>query len=209
MTLIERCNALGFDNEEQYLRSKHWKKFREEYRASNLPQRCLVCGSAKVFLHHNTYHRLGCEKLTDVDPLCYKHHKGVHKWMRDNKNYNTRLALEAITGKKIPWQKPMYPELKAILDKLDALPLTEKQKRRRDKLAKQRKARALEDLYKGIVSSKQPAKASSSGLTLLIHQALTVQGERYKQWYLIQLAELLKINIHELDVDEGLDPVQS
>lgn len=55
---------------EQYLVSSHWIEFKEKYRGSHFPQKCLGCGWRDFDLRHRTYQRLGCEELTDVAPLC-------------------------------------------------------------------------------------------------------------------------------------------
>lgn len=62
----------------EYIRSPAWAKKKAQYRASKLPQTCVVCGVWKVDLHHRTYARLGREKLTDLTPLCREHHTQAH-----------------------------------------------------------------------------------------------------------------------------------
>lgn len=64
----------------EYLRSPHWKEFRQRYRESDLPQRCLGCKDPAYELHHVDYSRLGCEELTDVIPLCRGCHQRVHDY---------------------------------------------------------------------------------------------------------------------------------
>ncbi len=61
-----------------YIRSPEWYEVRSRYRASKLPQTCKACGETKVELHHKTYKRLGRERLTDLVPLCRKHHQQAH-----------------------------------------------------------------------------------------------------------------------------------
>lgn len=62
-----------------YIRSAVWTEVKRRYRASKLPQNCVVCGNHHVDLHHKTYKRLGAEWLTDLVPLCRIHHKRVHR----------------------------------------------------------------------------------------------------------------------------------
>lgn len=69
-----------------YLRSEYWRKTRERYFSSALPQGCYVCGEEKVDLHHKTYKRLGREPLTDLLPLCREHHTACHKLVREKGN---------------------------------------------------------------------------------------------------------------------------
>jgi hypothetical protein len=59
------------------LKSEHWLDIKRRYRASGLPQACW-CGETKVDLHHVTYKRIGRENLTDLRPLCRKHHDEIH-----------------------------------------------------------------------------------------------------------------------------------
>jgi hypothetical protein len=61
-----------------YLRSAYWRDVKRRYRASDLPQACVVCGDPRVDLHHKTYERRGREELTDLEPRCRKHHEEVH-----------------------------------------------------------------------------------------------------------------------------------
>jgi hypothetical protein len=62
-----------------YIASEHWLDVKRRYRASRLPQCCLVCGCKSVDLHHRTYKRFGREHLTDLVPLCRDHHDECHR----------------------------------------------------------------------------------------------------------------------------------
>jgi hypothetical protein len=66
------------DEYRRYLRSAHWRDVKKRYRASKFPQSCF-CGETRVDLHHRTYKRLGRERLSDLVPLCRKHHDEVHQ----------------------------------------------------------------------------------------------------------------------------------
>jgi len=62
-----------------YIWSAEWAEVKRRYRASKLPQKCVVCGSSHVDLHHRSYRRLGAERLNDLVPLCREHHMIVHE----------------------------------------------------------------------------------------------------------------------------------
>ena len=79
-----------------YIRSSAWERKKRKYRASRLPQTCRVCGAKGVDLHHLTYKRLGRERLTDLAPLCRRHHDGAHAFAK-RKN----IALWQATHKYI------------------------------------------------------------------------------------------------------------
>jgi hypothetical protein len=68
-----------------YINSKAWSMKKAQYRASKLPQKCLVCGSETVDLHHRTYKRLGSEWLNDLVPLCRTHHDECHAFIESKK----------------------------------------------------------------------------------------------------------------------------
>jgi hypothetical protein len=55
-----------------------------------------------VELHHTTYDRLGCEKLTDLVPLCREHHELVHQYLDARclgKVEDTGRVVRALTRK--------------------------------------------------------------------------------------------------------------
>jgi hypothetical protein len=74
--VVSKKKVSGFN---QYINSLWWVWFRELYRLSDKPKECEVCGSLKYQLHHLTYERRGNELLDDVVPLCWKHHKEIHR----------------------------------------------------------------------------------------------------------------------------------
>jgi hypothetical protein len=73
-----KLRALGYGSYAEYLRSEHWAAIKAKYRASKMPQRCVVCGEGWVDLHHRSYKRIGQEHLHDLVPLCRAHHNEVH-----------------------------------------------------------------------------------------------------------------------------------
>jgi hypothetical protein len=96
-----------------YLDSPAWSAKRREYKASGLPQTCLVCGDHRVDLHHLTYKRVGAERLTDLAPLCRVHHYGAHEHHRA-----TGLSLYSATQQYIKLEraggaKSVKPKCKA------------------------------------------------------------------------------------------------
>lgn len=60
----------------EYLKSEHWQSFRVKV-LDYYGRKCYLCGSedTQLDIHHNNYTRLGCEKMSDVIPLCREHHK--------------------------------------------------------------------------------------------------------------------------------------
>lgn len=77
--------SAGYKSYNDYLNSPHWKEFRRRYSISNQPQRCRLCPSTKIELHHIIYTHLGKERLDDVTPLCRTHHQEVHRWLEEHK----------------------------------------------------------------------------------------------------------------------------
>lgn len=63
----------------EYLKSAHWKSFKEAYKMSGRPRQCEICGNPRYELHHRTYDRIGAEHLDDVVALCRTHHSQAHK----------------------------------------------------------------------------------------------------------------------------------
>lgn len=70
---------------QEYLKSKHWRAFRE-YVFTMLGRKCQLCRSTEnVSVHHNMYTNLHRETLDDVAVLCddchAKHHDiGVYEF---------------------------------------------------------------------------------------------------------------------------------
>ena len=67
---------------QDYINSNAWRKVRQRYFESNMPQVCFACNLANrpgFHLHHKTYRRLGKEKLTDLMLLCPDCHSKIHK----------------------------------------------------------------------------------------------------------------------------------
>lgn len=72
----------------QYLRTEHWRIFKEEFGASKSSKKVCYCCSNKYDLriHHKTYIRVGMEKFSDVIELCDDCHSTVHAMLENNPN---------------------------------------------------------------------------------------------------------------------------
>jgi hypothetical protein len=65
----------------KYIQSKEWQDVKHRHRDAGLSDECLNCGTKEgITLHHRTYSRLGCERLTDLLPLCWVCHKKIHDY---------------------------------------------------------------------------------------------------------------------------------
>lgn len=84
-----RIKDLSLDCYDDYLKSNHWKKFREDfYRNSPTVKRmyhkygiliCQFCSKKGILnLHHSSYKRLGRERIKDVVLICINCHKLIH-----------------------------------------------------------------------------------------------------------------------------------
>lgn len=92
----------------RFIDSKAWRKIKQRYKASNLPQSCASCGSSRrIELHHKTYDRFGgAELLTDLCPLCRScrscHrllHKGRIVLAKSPKQFIKSIHTEEIDGR--------------------------------------------------------------------------------------------------------------
>lgn len=86
-----------------YIKSEAWKKKREEFFASGLPQskKCYICEKlrAKWFhVHHMTYVRLGHEDLKDLVLMCEPCHDQVHAFHEVRKINNKCAAIASSTN---------------------------------------------------------------------------------------------------------------
>ena len=104
MTFIERLKGLGFSSYSDYLKSPHWIAFKKEWRSAGQKMSCLLCSKGPIQLHHQTYQRLGSERLGDVVPVCRQHHEAIHAWLKDRQKpvEFTNDAVAALGGPHIP-----------------------------------------------------------------------------------------------------------
>ena len=79
-----QLKALGFKTYDAYLKSDHWKEFKESYFAKH-KKVCYCCGVPARDLHHTSYANLGKEKHSEVKPLCRECHDKVHTIIREHK----------------------------------------------------------------------------------------------------------------------------
>jgi hypothetical protein len=72
-------SEIGFENYPDYLKSKHWKEFKQRAWKNSKHKACNICGKRyNLVLHHRSYANLGKESLNDVVLLCKDCHKDVH-----------------------------------------------------------------------------------------------------------------------------------
>ena len=88
-----------FNKYSDYLKSRHWAKFKAKYRSKAIYQCCLCESTEKLQLHHKTYQRVGNEKIGDCVYLCANHHLLVHK-CRDKAWLDKHLQGKFKKGKK-------------------------------------------------------------------------------------------------------------
>lgn len=63
----------------KYINSLAWQDKRTK-RLKRDGYKCQICGTGKnLTVHHITYERFGCEKMTDLVTLCKKCHAKVHE----------------------------------------------------------------------------------------------------------------------------------
>ena len=87
----------------QYLKSVHWEKIKEEYKKSDLfTGKCYTCEKdlKTCHFHHQTYKRLGNERLTDIISICSKCHYYIHKLLFSNTKLNLWGATNFIRKKR-------------------------------------------------------------------------------------------------------------
>lgn len=96
-------NLLGFKTYKEYLNSHYWEEAKQRCRESSLPKKCIVCGEKKYELHHRSYARLGAELPEDLVPLCRKHHKIVHDYIK--KHNKKLLDIHVIIRELFGWSR--------------------------------------------------------------------------------------------------------
>ncbi|PYZ94924.1 hypothetical protein CR194_05215 [Salipaludibacillus keqinensis] len=74
------------DDYDDYLKTRHWRRFKEKY-AKKYVKQCTWCDEKEnIHLHHMTYERLGNETFKDVIHLCRACHSKVHKLENEDTN---------------------------------------------------------------------------------------------------------------------------
>ena len=86
-----------------YLQTERWKEFRKTV-LEHYGKKCCRCGrEAWLNIHHLTYERLGCEKLSDVIVLCKECHMAEHaKQVRICSHHNV-IPTNFVAGTKIEY----------------------------------------------------------------------------------------------------------
>lgn len=87
----------------EYLKSDYWRLFRIEVLEFWGWQCCLCKSNKRLEVHHNTYDRIGKEKLTDCVALCHKCHMRIHGVM-----VNTDLANNAMLNDEAEKQRTLF-----------------------------------------------------------------------------------------------------
>lgn len=86
-------------NYQAYLRSAHWQRVKDRYYKTH-KYKCTHCRCRKnLHLHHLTYKRIGCERMTDLIYLCARCHAAEHGRLRRHKkkwNWKVKLILFAV-----------------------------------------------------------------------------------------------------------------
>lgn len=100
----ERLEELGYKSYKEYLKSKHWIKFRKDflkwYVGLNGKLFCEFCKSEKKLnVHHRSYRSLGHEKKCEMVLLCEDCHYKVHNHPKKNKLNLWRITT--LTGRII------------------------------------------------------------------------------------------------------------
>lgn len=89
---IVRCKDTGETiTGDKYLSSQHWKALREKvYQDRGAEcERCHAPLEHKAMVvHHNTYKRFGNENMADLNLLCQKCHKIIHRKKKDGREEN-------------------------------------------------------------------------------------------------------------------------
>ena len=136
----------------KYLKSAKWKKKRIQaldYHGAA----CACCGSTNlVQVHHISYQNYpGNEKMTDLIPLCKRHHKLVHKLIGELRetyknidSYNwlkaSKEAIKAITSSEYK-QRPKKKKVKKPKKK-KYVPRSKRKKTKKPKLTRSERKQA-------------------------------------------------------------------
>lgn len=106
----------GYNN---YLKTNHWKALRIEV-AEEHNYTCLRCYSVfrtGFHIHHNTYKRLGKEKLTDLGFYCQKCHAVIHNDRKNRRTFN-RIYSNMITTKMSDFNEEQIEKVIEYIDKV-------------------------------------------------------------------------------------------
>lgn len=84
-----------YANYDEYLKSKWWRQRRKQAldKAKNRCERCGEVPDKPLHVHHKSYDRLGREKASDLEVVCYKCHHYEHEGVIQADNH-----LRSING---------------------------------------------------------------------------------------------------------------
>jgi len=72
---------MSAEEKQAYMKSDQWRTLKN-IKLYQTNHKCECCGSkSNLQLHHNTYKRLGQEKLTDLNTLCGNCHSKIHEML--------------------------------------------------------------------------------------------------------------------------------
>ncbi len=106
---------------QDYLNTAHWKALRIQVaeRDKYTCQRCNGIFKNYFHIHHNTYKRLGKEKLSDLTFYCNKCHSVIHNDRKNKRGFNR--SYSAIISQKMSKMNEEQIELVLIyIDKLNS-----------------------------------------------------------------------------------------
>ena len=78
----------GKDGYRRYLKTKHWKEFRSNYKFG----KCYCCREDGCDLHHIRYNNLFNETDKDVVLLCHECHNNIHNLILNEKEFKLKNA---------------------------------------------------------------------------------------------------------------------
>ena len=82
---------------QEYLLTTHWKDFKTKKYKSKVKYRCVCCETHKgLQLHHNTYEKIGCERLGDVVWLCTSCHATVHQVAKEKPDMDIKQVIARV-----------------------------------------------------------------------------------------------------------------
>ncbi|MBY0595143.1 hypothetical protein [Bacillus bingmayongensis] len=106
-------------NYNNYLQTEHWKLLRirvaEEHNYTCL--RCYGIFRAGFHIHHNTYKRLGKEKLTDLGFYCNRCHAVIHNDRKNKKAFNRQYSNTIMT-KMLNFNEEQIERVIEFIDKV-------------------------------------------------------------------------------------------
>lgn len=90
----------------EYINSSYWKEKRDCKLI--LKPICECCWLQSEHIHHETYHRLWKEKMSDLRSLCWECHKNIHFIYNEWKNTKKTLSSAFFRLRKDLWVFPYW-----------------------------------------------------------------------------------------------------